>query len=219
MLLRRIIAVGGDAAVRVRLRPSAEFDQEPMRELRRQDGVWTATTGKLQLRWTGAAFCQAGFDSEDGLAGDIIVPAGGQHDLILEISDEPLPAVPIDANIAWSATETAWAAAVPTVDNTLNGRDSSRSYAVMRGLTADGGGMVAAATTSLPERAEAGRNYDYRYVWIRDQCYAGRPSPPPAPTRCSMTRSTSSPPGCLIMAIDCGPRTPSAADRFRTSIR
>jgi GH15 family glucan-1,4-alpha-glucosidase len=33
--------------------------------------------------------------------------------------------------------------------------------------------MVAAATSSLPERAEAGRNYDYRYVWIRDQCYAG----------------------------------------------
>jgi GH15 family glucan-1,4-alpha-glucosidase len=33
--------------------------------------------------------------------------------------------------------------------------------------------MVAAATTSLPERAEAGRNYDYRYVWIRDQCFAG----------------------------------------------
>jgi alpha,alpha-trehalase len=34
--------------------------------------------------------------------------------------------------------------------------------------------MVAAATTSLPERAAAGRNYDYRYVWIRDQCYAGQ---------------------------------------------
>ena len=34
--------------------------------------------------------------------------------------------------------------------------------------------MVAAATMSLPERAEAGRNYDYRYAWIRDQCYAGQ---------------------------------------------
>ena len=34
--------------------------------------------------------------------------------------------------------------------------------------------MVAAATTSLPERAEQGRNYDYRYVWIRDQAYAGQ---------------------------------------------
>jgi GH15 family glucan-1,4-alpha-glucosidase len=34
--------------------------------------------------------------------------------------------------------------------------------------------MVAAATTSLPERSGAGRNYDYRYVWIRDQCFAGQ---------------------------------------------
>jgi GH15 family glucan-1,4-alpha-glucosidase len=33
--------------------------------------------------------------------------------------------------------------------------------------------MVAAATMSLPERADNNRNYDYRYVWIRDQCYAG----------------------------------------------
>jgi len=34
--------------------------------------------------------------------------------------------------------------------------------------------MVAAATTRLPERSGAGRNYDYRYVWIRDQCFAGQ---------------------------------------------
>jgi alpha,alpha-trehalase len=46
--------------------------------------------------------------------------------------------------------------------------------AVLAGLTSSDGGMVAAATTSLPERAEAGRNYDYRYAWIRDQCYAGQ---------------------------------------------
>ncbi len=45
---------------------------------------------------------------------------------------------------------------------------------MLRGLTSSSGGMVAAATTSLPERAEAGRNYDYRYAWIRDQCYAGQ---------------------------------------------
>ena len=45
---------------------------------------------------------------------------------------------------------------------------------MLRGLTASTGAMVAAATTSLPERAAQGRNYDYRYAWIRDQCYAGR---------------------------------------------
>jgi GH15 family glucan-1,4-alpha-glucosidase len=43
----------------------------------------------------------------------------------------------------------------------------------MRGLTAAGGGMVAAATMALPERAREGRSYDYRYAWVRDQAIAG----------------------------------------------
>ena len=34
-------------------------------------------------------------------------------------------------------------------------------------------GWRAAATLGLPERAEHGKNYDYRYVWLRDQAYAG----------------------------------------------
>ena len=34
--------------------------------------------------------------------------------------------------------------------------------------------MVAAATTALPERADRGRDWDYRYVWICDQAYAGQ---------------------------------------------
>lgn len=43
----------------------------------------------------------------------------------------------------------------------------------MLGLTSAAGGMVAAATTSLPERARQSTSYDYRFAWIRDQCYAG----------------------------------------------
>jgi alpha,alpha-trehalase len=44
----------------------------------------------------------------------------------------------------------------------------------MSGLTSADGGMVAAATMALPERADQGRNYDYRYAWIRDQAFAGQ---------------------------------------------
>ncbi len=45
--------------------------------------------------------------------------------------------------------------------------------------------MVAAATMSLPERAQEGRNYDYRYAWIRDQCFTGQAVAAPSATRCS----------------------------------
>ena len=44
-----------------------------------------------------------------------------------------------------------------------------RSLLALRALThEDTGGIVAAATTSLPEQFGGSRNWDYRYVWLRD---------------------------------------------------
>ncbi|HEY2277100.1 MAG TPA: glycoside hydrolase family 15 protein, partial [Streptosporangiaceae bacterium] len=94
-------------------------------------------------------------------------------DLVLEVSDRPLAGPPPDSAAAWNATRAAWDVDVPALSGTIADRDARQAYAVLRGLTSAAGGMVAAATTSLPERAEENRNYDYRYAWVRDQCYSG----------------------------------------------
>jgi hypothetical protein len=169
--LRRILAVDGDTRVRVFLDPRAGFGQHRPSRISHQGDVWTARCGSLYLRWSGAGTARR---SGGGLQTMITIPAGGHHDLVLEISDRPLAEKPADPGQAWQATSAAWDQAVPKLSGTIADRDARHAYAVMRGLTSSDGGMAAAATMSLPERAGEGRNYDYRYAWIRDQCFSGQ---------------------------------------------
>jgi alpha,alpha-trehalase len=170
VILRRIEALDGPARVDVVLDVRAGFGRNRVTGLSRDHGHWTGRCGAIRFRWSGASRARA---RGDALAFTLTLPEGGHHDLVLELSDRPLTGQPPDPAEAWVATEESWSAVVPSCEDLIAARDARHAYAVLHGLTASTGAMVAAATTSLPERMRGGRNYDYRYAWIRDQCYAG----------------------------------------------
>ncbi|MDD7813354.1 glycoside hydrolase family 15 protein [Mycobacterium sp. CSUR Q5927] len=172
VVLRRIRALDRPVRVQVALQVRTDFGATAMSGLSCRDAVWTGRSGPLRFRWSGAE--QARRPGDGSLQMVLDVEPGRDHDLVLELSDRELPDRPVDAAQAWVATETAWREAVPEFTGTPADVDVGLAYAVLRGMTSTGGGMVAAATMSLPERAKAGRNYDYRYCWIRDQCYTGQ---------------------------------------------
>jgi hypothetical protein len=176
VLLRRVLAIRGTARVTVLLEPRAGFGYYANGHLACQDQAWTGRTGPLRWRLTGcpqASPHPSGHGAGAVLVGELTVPEGGHHDLVFELSEPRLPDTLIDPDLAWEATANAWARARPDLTDTIAPHDAGHAWAVLRGLTSSGGGMVASATTSLPERANTNQNYDYRYVWIRDQCYAG----------------------------------------------
>jgi hypothetical protein len=171
-LLRRIIPIDVDTEFEVALDVRAGFGRHAMTDMEKHGGIWTARSGPLRVRWSGAE--RAKPDGGGALRMRLRIPLQSFHDMVLEISTGAIDGEAVPADDLWRQTERAWASEVPEFEDNLARRDSSHAYAVLRGLTSTGGGMVAAATLGLPERAETGRNYDYRYAWIRDQCFAGQ---------------------------------------------
>jgi alpha,alpha-trehalase len=169
VLLRRIEALDGPAKVTVALDVRGGYRRR-MTRLARAGDTWTGRSGATWFRWSGAPRAR----SADGmLTMTVTLDAGQSHDLVLELSDRELPGAPPDPGHAWAATQEAWSQVAPDCSGLIAVTDARHAYAVLRGLTGGSGAMVAAATTSLPEHMRAGRDYDYRYAWIRDQCYAG----------------------------------------------
>ena len=80
------------------------------------------------------------------------------------------PPRPVDARFAIHDTESWWEQWAATCTFEGEWRDAVvRSLITLKALTYQPtGGIVAAATTSLPETLGGERNWDYRYCWLRD---------------------------------------------------
>ena len=105
---------------------------------------------------------------------EFAVSAGERFPFVLTYapSHEPAPDA-VDGLLAVEATERFWAEWIG--DCTYAGQWQEpvrRSLVTLKGLTyAPTGGIVAAATTSLPEEVGGSRNWDYRYCWLRDATF------------------------------------------------
>jgi GH15 family glucan-1,4-alpha-glucosidase len=125
------------------------------------DAVWLATPAAV---------------AHDGRAirGEFTVTAGDRVPFVLTHAASHLPRPPrIDPLRALADTERFWADW--TAGCSYGGRWTEavhRSLVTLKALTdRPTGGIVAAATTSLPEQLGGSRNWDYRFCWLRDATF------------------------------------------------
>lgn len=105
---------------------------------------------------------------------DFIVDAGETIPFVLTYgaSHRELPAA-IDVDQALRDTESFWSDWADRCTYRGSRRDMViRSLVTLKALTyAPTGGIVAAPTTSLPEKPGGARNWDYRFCWLRDATF------------------------------------------------
>ena len=105
---------------------------------------------------------------------EFTVRAGQRIPFVLTYQQSHLPRPePVEAFHAVQETEQFWRQWIARCD--YEGRWSDavrRSLVILKALTyAPTGGILAAATTSLPEQLGGSRNWDYRYCWLRDATF------------------------------------------------
>ncbi|UJW31570.1 glycoside hydrolase family 15 protein [Saccharothrix sp. AJ9571] len=169
-VVRVVEGVSGRVPMRMRLRlrfdyghvaPWVRYHGKELAAIAGPDAVWLHSP--VPISDTGT---EAGAEFE--------VEAGDRLAFVLthRLSHLPRPD-PVDADQALTDTEAFWSGWISRCQ--YRGPWESgvrRALVTLKALTyAPTGGIVAAATTSLPEQLGGPRNWDYRYCWLRDATF------------------------------------------------
>ena len=168
-LLRRVEGIRGSVAMQIEFAPRMEYGRtEP--HLRPVAGGVVARGGPAQLSLTSPVPLRC----ENGSArARFVIKAGEVVEFKVTYQpsfghsppdeSEPLPTLE-DTQVTWQT----WSDLHQSYEGRF-AREVRRSSIVLQGLTYQpSGAVVAAATTSLPERMGGDLNFDYRYAWLRD---------------------------------------------------
>jgi len=171
-VVRIVVGLDGEVAMRSTLRLRFDYGRE-VPWIRRVDREIHAIAGPNRVRL--ASGVPLSGDQWETLAQFTVRP-GDRVPFIMSWAPSYEPAMPYaDAEQALATTMEFWTdwfshAAYPGGPYS---EAIDRSIITLKALTyAPTGGIVAAATTSLPEELGGVRNWDYRYCWLRDATYA-----------------------------------------------
>jgi GH15 family glucan-1,4-alpha-glucosidase len=166
-VVRVVEGVRGEVALRMALQVAFEYGQA-VPWVRRHDGVVSYEAGPDALLLQAPV---ATTEADGATVAEFRVGAGERLPLTLTWfpSWQAAPA-PIDPLGALADTLAYWEEWAAQCAYQGEWREAVlRSLLVLKALTyAPTGGIVAAATTSLPEQLGGVRNWDYRYCWLRD---------------------------------------------------
>jgi GH15 family glucan-1,4-alpha-glucosidase len=172
-LIRRVLAVRGEMRFRLEVEPRFDYGRDPHETFFHEAGV-VFRSSRLTLAFETATPLSP---SESGVHCEFTLLPGETATFLLEqVPDNYVPRAYSEEVIreAFEHTVAYWRTWL--AQSRYQGRWREmvhRSALTLKLLVYEPtGAIVAAPTTSLPERIGGPRNYDYRYTWIRDAAFS-----------------------------------------------
>ena len=170
-LIRRVLCVRGEMTFRLEVDPRFDYGRVDTETVLHEHGA-VFRSPDLTLALSTRVDLRAG---ENGVLGEFVLAPGESESFVLETaSDTPSLTPPDNMRDEFEETVEFWRRWVGQSRYRGRWRETvHRSALVLKLLTYQpSGAMVAAPTTSLPEQIGGGRNWDYRYTWIRDTAFS-----------------------------------------------